>query len=91
MRLIRKTIRTVRALQSDRPTVPRLRGSGPPGRYRLIRGAEIVLRFGDTGLLHNGQNSLIEMSLQAINSNGPSVSVMSRGFAQPEEFVPLTD
>jgi hypothetical protein len=42
--------------------------------------AEIVLSFSDTGLLHNGYNSLIEMSLQAGDMDCQCVSVVSQGF-----------
>jgi hypothetical protein len=45
--------------------------AAPTGKSRADQRAETILGFGDTGLLHNGPNSLIEVSLQATNVVDP--------------------
>jgi hypothetical protein len=52
----------------------------PPPLTLSINALRLFLASGDTGLVHNGQNSLIEMALQTVDSNGQSVSVVSQGF-----------
>jgi len=50
----------------------------------------LLLSFGD-GLLHNGQNSLIEMSLKAVTSDCQSVSVVSQGLRKVRQLRLITD